>query len=230
MDAVTIPLRAILGVGAVLIALSSPHGVGAQSGEATAQGTPSAKVSKPRDAGLFGNFSLTSDRGPVHIRADELEFDYRASVLTYRGAVTVKQGDLTLTSNLLRVTLDPKATDQLREVVAEGAVQITKGERRASGGRAVFDQTARTIVLSDQATLRDGPNEVAGERVVVYLDDERSVIEGGKQRVQAILFPPDKDHETSDDGSRGAGEPMKDDAQQEIIAEDSATRGQRNGN
>jgi lipopolysaccharide export system protein LptA len=229
MGAVKIPLRAIVWGGAVLLALLSPHGVGAQSAEATTRATTSGKVSKQRDAGLFGNFSLTSDRGPVHISADELEFDYRSSVLTYRGGVTVKQADLTLTSNVLRVTLDPKATDQLREVVAEGSVQITKGERRASGGRAVFDQAARTIVLSDQATLRDGPNEVAGERVVVYLDDERSVIEGGKQRVQAVLFPSDNDRETGADESGGAEETMQDDAQTEIIAEESATRARRNG-
>jgi lipopolysaccharide export system protein LptA len=213
MGTVTTFCRAIVCAGAVLSALLLPHGVGAQSAEA-ATAAPRSTSGPKKAEGLFGNLSLTSDRGPVHIRADQLEFDYRTSVLTYRGGVTVKQADLTLNSNVLRVTLDPKATDQLREVVAEGEVQIAKGKRRASGGRAVFDQASRTIVLTDRATLRDGPNEVAGERVVVYLDEERSVIEGGTERVRAILFPSEKEN------GGGADEPAEKEAKAEVSTED----------
>lgn len=167
------------------------------AGRAPAQKTASATMGStaaqaeprrgPQD--LLGAFSLTSQRGPVRIKADQLEFDYRGRVLVYRGAVTVTQADLKLTSDSLRVRFDPDAPDPVREVVAEGAVRISKGQREATGGRAVFDQEKRTVTLSDDATLRDGPNEVAGERVVVYLDEERSIVEGGKDRVRAVLFP-----------------------------------------
>ena len=54
----------------------------------------------------------------------------------------------------------------------------------------MFDAGARTVTLSDKARLRDGPNEVAGERVIVFLDEERSVVEGGDERVRAVLHPP----------------------------------------
>lgn len=139
--------------------------------------------------GLLGGFALGGERGPVRIDADAMEFDYKTRVLTYRGGVTVTQADMTLHSDVLRVTLDPEKADKPREVVAEGKVQIDKGERRATGGRAVFDNAARTVTLSDQARLQDGPNEVAGERVVVYLDEQRSVVEGGQERVRAVLYP-----------------------------------------
>jgi lipopolysaccharide export system protein LptA len=75
-------------------------------------------------------------------------------------------------------------------VVADGDVHLWKGTRWATAGRAVFDQTRRTAVLSRDAVLHDGPNEVSGERVVVYLDEQRSVVEGGNGRVKAVLFPP----------------------------------------
>ena len=139
--------------------------------------------------GLLGGFALGGERGPVHINADAMEFDYKTKVLTYRGAVTVTQADMTLHSDTLRVTLDPEHADKPREVVAEGKVRIDKGDRRATGGRAVFDNAARTVTLSDQARLQDGPNQVAGERVVVYLDEQRSVVEGGQERVRAVLYP-----------------------------------------
>jgi lipopolysaccharide export system protein LptA len=140
--------------------------------------------------GLLSRFSFSTERGPISVQANQMEFDYRSRVLIYRGQVHVTQNDVTLESDLLRVELDPESAQPIEKIVAEGAVRIAKGERqRASGGRAVFDQKARTVTLSDKAVLRDGPNEVAGERVVVYLDEERSVVEGGQERVRAVLFP-----------------------------------------
>lgn len=139
--------------------------------------------------GLLESFSLSADRGPVRIESTSLEFEYRTGQLTYRGDVKVSQADLTLRSDVLSVTLDMKTTGKPREIVAQGNVRIVNGERVATGRRAVFDQQKRTITLSGTAVLRDGPNEVAGDRVVVYLDEQRSVVEGGNKRVRAVLFP-----------------------------------------
>lgn len=139
--------------------------------------------------GLLSSLSFTAERGPVTIEANRLEFDYRTRTLTYRGAVKVAQGDLTLQSDVLRVVLDEHATERVRHVVAEGRVRIAQGKRVATGGRAVFDQATRTVVLDEAAVVREGLNEVAGDKVTVYLDERRSVVEGG---VQAKLFPSGK--------------------------------------
>jgi len=142
--------------------------------------------------GLLGGFAINGQQGPVHIDADTMEFEYKTRILTYRGDVKVTQADLILHSDTLRVTLDADHADKPREIVAEGKVQIDKGARRATGGRAVFDNAARTVTLSEDAHLHDGPNEVAGEKVVVYLDEQRSVVVGGQERVRAVLYPSDK--------------------------------------
>lgn len=139
--------------------------------------------------GLLGGFALGRERGPVRIDAGAMEFDYKTRVLTYRGSVSVTQGDLKLRSDTLRITLDPDKPERPREIVAEGDVRIDQGARRATGARAVFDDAAKTVTLSGRARLQDGPNEVAGERVVVYLDQQRSVVEGGPERVRAVLYP-----------------------------------------
>jgi lipopolysaccharide export system protein LptA len=145
-----------------------------------------------KPTGLFGNFSLGSSHDPIRISADMLEFDYKNQVLTYRGGVEVTQGDIALRSNTLTVHFNEHAPDRdrLREIVADGDVRIGKGTRFATGGHAVFDQSTKTITLSQDAVLHDGPNHVAGDRVVVYLDEGRSVVEGGDQRVHAVLVPP----------------------------------------
>ncbi|MCK6554270.1 lipopolysaccharide transport periplasmic protein LptA [Candidatus Binatia bacterium] len=153
-----------------------------------AQPEPSARPT-PRDP-LLDALAFSSGREPIAVTSDALDFDYKTRVLTYRGAVVATQGDLRLQSDTLTVALALDGAEKVKEVIAAGNVRMSKGERWATAGRAVFDQTARTVVLSDNAVLHDGQNEVSGDRVVVYLDEERSVIEGGSGRVRAVLYPP----------------------------------------
>ncbi len=150
-------------------------------------GTPSGEA--PRGP-VLGGFGFNASGEPIVVNANRLEFDYKAGKLLYRGQVVASQGDMKLESDVLTVLLDRAEDGKVTEVVAEGDVRMSKGTRRATAGRAVFDQTKRQVVLSDHAVLHDGPNEVSGDRVVVYLDDERSVVEGGSGRVKAVLFPP----------------------------------------
>jgi len=72
---------------------------------------------------------------------------------------------------------------------------------RSARGRAEFDQAKQTVVLSDDAVVHDGSNEVSGDRIVVYLNENRSVVEGGSGRVRAVLFPPKSGTPGSEGGS-----------------------------
>jgi lipopolysaccharide export system protein LptA len=85
---------------------------------------------------------------------------------------------MTLRTDNLRDPREGRAA-KAKEVVAEGNVKIDSGDRHATGGRAVFDDAKRTVTLSEEARLSDGPNQVAGDRVVVYIDEQRSVVQGG---------------------------------------------------
>ena len=188
---------------------------GTATGE-DAKPTPTAHPAGP--GGLFQSLSLGSGKGPVRIDADTLELDYKGSVVTYKGHVEVVQGDVTVNSDRLAIRYDPTAVkakpdkpgapapspspgaaqgpdaNKIKEIVAEGNVKIRQGTRIAEGRRAVFDQAKQTVVLSDNAVLHDGPNQVAGERVIVYLQEERSVVESGSNtRVKAVLYPGNKD-------------------------------------
>ena len=159
------------------------------------------------DAGGFSN-----RKEPIHITSDNLEYDYKANVVVYRGDVLAIQGDMKVRSDTLTVTLvstrdgngtpgtPPSTSDpvppgasnggqKVQEIIAVGNVRIDDGSRWATGGRAVFEQSSRTLVLTETPVLHDGPNEVAGDRVIVFLDENRSVVEGGRKRVKAVVFP-----------------------------------------
>lgn len=188
----------------------------------------------------FGFGNLGSSKEPITVTSDTLEYDYRGNVVRYRGRVEVIQGDVKLVSDLLTITLESRKRDgkggappapapaapappppdeakptgrdasRVREIVAEGSVRIDQGPRWAVGGRAVFDQIHRTLVLTQDPVLHDGQNQVAGDRVIVFLDEDRSVVEGGQQRVKAVLVPDQQPAAGKQPGAGkkpGAGKP-----------------------
>jgi lipopolysaccharide export system protein LptA len=185
--------------GTLLIVATLGAGLHCGGGHAACAATAEGPAAGAADADpLLGALSFGSSHEPISVTSDALDFDYRARIITYRGNVVATQGDMHLQSNTLTVALDDKKSDRLKEVVAEGAVKLSKGTRWATAGRAVFDQNARTVVLSNDAVLHDGQNQVSGERVVVFLDEQRSVVEGGDEgRVKAVLYPPDNASETA---------------------------------
>lgn len=71
------------------------------------------------------------------------------------------------------------AKQRIKEIIAEGHVDITTGDRRATSKKAVFNEAQRTLVLTGDAHVQELGNWVSGERVTVYLDEKRSVVEGG---------------------------------------------------
>lgn len=148
--------------------------------------------------------SFGDRKQPITVTADTLEYDYKTNVVVYRGDVVATQGEMKVRSDTLTVTFaaardgggaptTDKSGQRLEQIVAVGNVRIDNGTRWATGGRAVFQQDARTLVLTETPVLHDGPNEVAGDRVVVYLDENRSVVEGGRKRVKAVVFPGKED-------------------------------------
>jgi lipopolysaccharide export system protein LptA len=175
-------------------------------------------VSRSKDGERGFSLPGSRARGPIHIDADVLEFDARQEIATFRGSVVTTQDDVVMRSALLRVTFasagDGRGSlERLSTVVAEGDVEIQQGDRVARGARAEFNDAERTVVLTGGAVLHDGPSEVRGDRVVVYLDEERSVVEGRNTRVKAILVPnqservqePSRTRDTDQPEAAGAG-------------------------
>lgn len=138
----------------------------------------------------FGAFTFTSRKEPIQVTSEHLDFDYKNRRTVFRGGVEVVQGDIQLRSDVLTVKYVEGAGEQrLQEVVAEGHVAITQGPRKGTGDRAIFDQTQRTLVLSGNAMLEEGSNQVNGDTIVVYPDESRMEVKGENRRVKVILFP-----------------------------------------
>lgn len=148
---------------------------------------PEATVKGQAD--WLSTLAFSGSNEPVSVKADRLEFHYDDRLLVYQGNVEIRQGNTTIHAAEVKVQLSHGNRMEVQEVRALGHVRLSQGERWATAREAIFDQTSRTAILRGEAVLHDGRNEVKGDKVTVYLDEKRSVVEGGSGRVQAVFYP-----------------------------------------
>ncbi len=145
---------------------------------------------------------------PVDISSNSLDADDKAGVFIFRGDVVAKQDNATIYSDQLEVyyTQTPEQNKEIgaadnnnrsiQKIVASGAVRIVQNERIATGERAEYIYANSAVILTGSPKVIQGDNTVSGEKITVYLNDERSVVEGGAQkRVNATFVPGDHEHE-----------------------------------
>jgi len=138
-------------------------------------------------------FGFTASRAPIDITSDTVEGDQKQNTVTFKGNVVAKQEDMTLYANTLVVVYDPDMK-KLKEIVATGNVKVVQLDRRATGQKMTFDQDKNKVVLDGDAVIREGTNVIRGERITFYVEEERSVVEGGKGgRVSTSITPPQKE-------------------------------------
>jgi lipopolysaccharide export system protein LptA len=89
-----------------------------------------------------------------------------------------------------RSTGEAEGMGNVERVEATGHVTITEGERVVTGESAVFDQDARKITMTGGAVMREGANVIRGDRIIVFLDENRGVVESTESgRVTATIYP-----------------------------------------
>ncbi|HTY56989.1 MAG TPA: LptA/OstA family protein [Candidatus Binataceae bacterium] len=145
---------------------------------------------------------LKNGKQPIDIRSDTLDFDYKGHKVVYHGHVQASQGSGSLSSDNLEVLYGNDFKD-LKKAIATGNVHITQGGRWATGERADLDQVARTVVLTGSPVIHDGPDQVTGTRILIYLDTDKSVVE----KAHAVIFPRQSDdHDNQEAGEQKTNE------------------------
>lgn len=114
---------------------------------------------------------------PVDVRARRSEWDLRARVARFEGEVVLVRGEFELRAE--RLVVRYRDADRIEAAVAEGAVTVTRLGRVARAARAELRAEGGVVTLTGQPSLAEGPNRLEGERITLYLDDERATCEGG---------------------------------------------------
>ncbi|HEY7318352.1 MAG TPA: lipopolysaccharide transport periplasmic protein LptA [Candidatus Binatia bacterium] len=148
-------------------------------------GTPEKDDSKKNSGAAFE----LNKKDPIYITSDWMEFDQTKNTITYKGNVVTIQGEMTLRSETLTAEYTPDMK-QIKQIVAEGKVNATQGNRVATGDKVVFDDQAKTVTLTGNPIMRQGNSQISGSKVIYFVEQDRAVAEGdGKVRVRATIFP-----------------------------------------
>lgn len=156
------------------------------------------------------------DSQPVTVDADRMERYGKEGLIIFVGNVVARQNNSVQFADRMEVYLDEKG-DRILRTISTGSVRIiTRDCRTGTAKRSEYYDLEQRIVLIGSARVWQEDNVVSGDVITIFLSQDRSVVQGGKQeRVKAVFYA--KDDKNKNDGkparpadttaSAGAGGP-----------------------
>jgi lipopolysaccharide export system protein LptA len=128
---------------------------------------------------------------PVTVDADQLENLQKEGLVVFTGNVVASQNSSTQYADRMEVYLDDKGNRIVRTVSTGNVRIITKDCRTGTAKRAEYYDAEQRVVLIGNARVWRDDNVVTGEKITIFLAEDRSVVEGG--RVKGVFFPKNQD-------------------------------------
>lgn len=152
------------------------------------------------------NVNKLKSREPIEIVSDRMEAYNEKKMVIFSGNAVATQGDKEIKSDQLLLyykketgkkdkiaAKEMDGTGDLERIEARGNVTITQKEMIATGDEAVYLQDSGQIIMTGNTTLRDGKNVIKGDRVIVFINEDRGVVESDqRKRVKAVIYPQEK--------------------------------------
>lgn len=153
---------------------------------------------------------LNMDKGqPIQIQSDRMDAYQEKRVVIFSGNAVATQGDRTIKADRLLIyykdrsgspekknVSDIGTAGDLERLEAQSRVTITEPNRIVTGDHAVFYQDLQKIVMTGSAVMHDGKNMIKGGKIIVFLDEDRGVVESSdSKRVTATIYPNEKKEE-----------------------------------
>jgi lipopolysaccharide export system protein LptA len=177
-------MRRPLALGALVLWSAMTLAPAAWAQPAPARPRPARAAPAPRPEGPGAS------QAPVTVDADQLENLQKEGLVVFTGNVVASQNSSTQYADRMEVYLDDKR-DRIVRTVSTGNVRIiTRDCRTGTAQRAEYYDAEQRVVLIGNARVWRDDNVVTGERITIYLAEDRSVVEGGQQeRVKAVFYP-----------------------------------------
>jgi lipopolysaccharide export system protein LptA len=145
---------------------------------------------------------------PMEITSNRMEAFNEKKIVVFSGSAKATQGNKVLKADQLILyytkeketdkknksgTIETEKTGDLEKVEAKGNVSLTQGEKVATGDEATYYRDSAKIIMTGNAVLNEGKNSIKGDRVIVFLNENRGIVESNtKKQVKAIIYPQEK--------------------------------------
>lgn len=149
----------------------------------------------------------TDSNLPVDVTADNMVYTADKNTVVFQGRVEAIRGEFKMWSEVLTLHLKSTNTEKegkksaspamegsdLDRIVAEKNVRFQNGTQTGSSQKATYYSNKSLLVLEGSPVLHDGDNSIRGNVIRYFVNENRSVVEGGpKQRVHAVFSSNDK--------------------------------------
>lgn len=126
---------------------------------------------------------------PIRISSDLMETENRSRLVIFRGNVVAVRGDLTINSDQLRI-VNFQSSGNMEKMIAEGNVRLNYKGRVALAEKAIYYSKEEKVELLGNPRAWEGDNQVRGEIMLLFLQDDRSIVKGNeKVRVHVVYYP-----------------------------------------
>ena len=159
-------------------------------GSAALDAQPAKGKRAPRPpAGPAEPKNADEKRKPVTVDANQLEAFQKEGLVIFTGDVVATQDNSTQWADRMEVYLDANG-DKVVRTVSTGNVRIvTRDCKMGTAKRAEYFEVDQKVLLIGDARVWQEDNVVTGEKITIFLAEDRSVVEAGKQdRVKAIFY------------------------------------------
>lgn len=116
---------------------------------------------------------------PIIITSDRMVADKLGEKVTFTGNVTLKKEGMTLSSDVMFIYYEVRSKD-IRKIDAHGNVMVRKEGRVALSNDASYYSRDEKIVLTGDARIIENESQLGGEKITLFMRDDRSIVEGGK--------------------------------------------------
>jgi lipopolysaccharide export system protein LptA len=165
---------------------------GGQSAPKTsAPKTSAAPTDQPAANGAAPKAKIGKDDNslPLTVDADKMERFGKASLVIFSGNVVARRDNSVQYADRVEVYMDEKG-DRVLRTVSTGSVRIiTKDCRTGTAQRAEYFDLDQRVVLIGNARVWQDDNVVSGDTITIYVAQDRTIVEGGKQeRVKGVFY------------------------------------------
>ena len=145
---------------------------------------------------------------PTRITSEKMEVDNKKNVIIFTGKVFVTKGRVEIRAD--RLVLHPEnkkiktndsseksnllGTGKMEKIIATGNVLLNQDRKKfATGDKLDFDEKNRIAILTGNAKAWEGKNQVIGDKIIMYLNEDKTIVHGTKnRRVHVTLHPKEQ--------------------------------------
>lgn len=135
--------------------------------------------------------------GALSITSKKMTLKNQENTILFEGDVVVERDTMRLKANKVDVVFIPmsereeglvETVDKKREVstiTATGNVEFVQDARTIHSNKVIYYKKDEKMVFTGSPNIREGQDELKGERITVYINEDRVIVEGG----EAIIYP-----------------------------------------